>query len=607
MIASAHEHQSRSALHTLRATLQLLWSVADGYAKSHLALALAVVAAGALLAAATPLLLKMSIDSLSSNAGAGAVILPSAALVIAYAVGQFLFRISGELRTMLHGQAEQRIRRRISSRVFDHLLRLPLRFVLERKVGAMGETVEQGLRGHDLLLQHLVYTVIPVTIEFAAVAMVLIHFGQAKYLAVLSVAAIAYVLAFYRWATKIYDPSEEIAKAHIASHGLLTDSLANSEALKYFDAAPVVSKRYDRALSRIEAAWRRFFTEYAINGVIVAAIFGLSLGVSLFFSARDVMHSAMTVGGFVLVNAYVVRLVQPVELLGFAVRDIAQGLAFLGNMLALLKERTEDYADSNVQIAPSIARGELRFENVCFGYSADRTVLCEVSFTVPAGKTVAIVGVSGSGKSSLIRLLFRLYEPDSGRILLDGKPIADMPLSTVRQAIAIVPQDTVLLHDSVLANVSLGRHGASREEIEDAARVANLHDLVLTLPEGYETVVGERGMKLSGGERQRVAIARAALKRPRIFVCDEATSSLDTKSEREIMRNLVDLSSRSTTLVIAHRLSTVVHADEILVLHGGVVVERGTHEHLRTMKGYYAGLWDAQQGSGRGDLAVSVA
>jgi ATP-binding cassette subfamily B protein len=325
----------------------------------------------------------------------------------------------------------------------------------------------------------------------------------------------------------------------------------------------------------------------------------------LFYAASDVARGAMTVGDFVLVNAYVVRLVQPLELLGFAVGDIAQGLAFLQSMLDLFAEKTEGDHSRAPQSAKS-TQGELIFDRVSFSYREERAVIKDVSFSVPAGKTVAVVGVSGSGKSSLIRLLFRLYEPDSGRILLDGAPIKDLSLSAVRQAIAVVPQDTVLFHDTIANNIGFGRAGSTQPEIQEAARIANLHDFILSMPEGYDTPVGERGLKLSGGERQRVAIARAALKRPRIFVFDEATSSLDTQTERDILHNLLDVSARSTTLVIAHRLSTVVHADEILVLDRGVIIERGTHEELKELGGAYAALWGAQQTGmpERGELPI---
>lgn len=599
-----------STLATLREALELIWSVADAYAKRRLLLALALVAAGALLAALTPLALKMVIDEFSHAGTPSGGNLTSLTLVLLYIAGQYLWRCSTELRMMLHGHADQRLRRRIGSRLFEHLIRMPLRFHLERKAGAMGETAEQGLRGYQMLLQHVVYTILPVTVELGVVAIVLVRAGHPFYLIILGISGIAYVAAFHRWANVIHEPSAGLSKTHIDAHALLTDSLINAETVKYFDAEAAISQRYDSALGQTESAWRQFFSSYATNGIIIATIFAASLGVSLLFALRDVERGAMTIGDFVLVNAYVVRLVQPLEMLGFAVRDVAQGLAFLRSMLTLFREKSEvDGGSATRRNAAEPSRGELIFRDVSFGYREERIVLKSVTFTVCAGKTAAIVGVSGSGKSSLIRLLFRLYEPDSGSILLDGVPIGEMRLSEVRRAIAVVPQDTVLFHDTLAANVGFGRFGASRYEIEEAARIANLHDFIMSLPEQYETVVGERGLKLSGGERQRVAIARAALKRPRIVVFDEATSSLDSRTEKEILRNLAALSSQCTTLVIAHRLSTVVRADEILVLDGGAIVERGTHQQLLAMNGHYAALWQSQQSGahGRGEPHVTIA
>lgn len=581
------------SLHTLREALKIYWSAADSYAKWRLLLALVLVASGALLAALTPIALKLVIDALARNPNSPASYLPPLALVALYVAGQYCWRCSTELRTMLHGHAEQRVRRKIGLRLFDHLIRLPMRFHLERKTGAMGQIAEQGLRGYDLLLTHLVYTIIPVTIEFVVVVLVMVHFSHSTYLIIFGVTAVAYFFAFHRWATVIHDPTEKIATAHIDSGALLSDTLLNAETVKYFDAEPIVSRHYDQALSRTESAWRRFFNSYAVNGVTVATIFALSLGATLFLAVHDVARGAMTVGDFVLVNAYVVRLVQPLELLGFAVRDVAQGLAFLGAMLRLFNEQPESVTTSS--LCDTHVPGELVFEDVSFSYRPEHRVLRNVSLKVAAGSTVAVVGVSGSGKSSLIRLLFRLYEPDSGRILLNGVPVKEMALSVVRRSIAIVPQDTVLMNTSIAANLAIARADCSRSEIEEAARVADLHDFIMSLPEQYETAVGERGLKLSGGERQRVAIARAVLKKPKIAVFDEATSSLDSRTEREILRNLATLSNRCTTLVIAHRLSTVVRADEILVLHQGAIVERGTHDQLRALNGRYTTLWNAQQ------------
>jgi ATP-binding cassette subfamily B protein len=302
---------------------------------------------------------------------------------------------------------------------------------------------------------------------------------------------------FRRGALAIRESSQSVSTSHIDAHAVMTDSLLNHETVKYFDAEPVVCHRYDLALGRTEAAWRRFLTGRALNGLAIATIFGFSLALSLASAAWDVVHGQMTIGDFVLVNAYVVRLVQPLETLGFAVRDIAQGVAFLDAMLTLFREEAEVGGASEVDSLAT--RGELVFDNVSFSYRRERAVLNQVSFAVAAGQTVAVVGVSGSGKSSLIRLLFRLYEPDSGRILLDGKPVTDMPLSAVRQAIAVVPQDTVLFHDTIANNIGFGRHGATRQEIEEAAKLANLHEFIVSLPDGYETPVGERGLKLSGG------------------------------------------------------------------------------------------------------------
>lgn len=588
------------AASSLRQALTLFRSAADAYTTRRLLLALALVVTGALLAALTPLALAKVIDNLSSPARASAA---SGTLILFYVLGQYLGRCSTELRTMLHGQAEQRLRRRIGLRLFDHMIRMPMRFIVSQKAGAMGETAEQGLRGAQMVLQHVVYTILPVAIELLIVAIVLLQTGHLLYLAILGGAAIAYALAFYRWAGAVSESGEQVSTRHIAAHGQLTDALINAEAIKYFDAEGSMTRRYDQALGQAESAWHRFFTSYASNGVLVATIFAVSLGTSLAFALRDVASGTMSVGDFVLIHAYVVRLVQPLELLGFAARDIAQGLSFLSSMLELLREKPEanEHTDAPHQ---SLAQGEVTFSNVSFGYRDERAVLENVNFVVPAGKTVAIVGASGAGKSSLIRLLFRLYEPASGRILMDGKPISDLPLSTVRRAIAVVNQDPVLFHDTIARNIGFGKVGASRPEIEAAARLANLHDTIMSMPEEYETVVGERGLKLSGGERQRVAIARAALKKPLIAVFDEATSSLDSRTEAEILRNLAALSDQCTTLVIAHRLSTIVHADEILVLHAGVIVERGTHAELLAVDGHYAGLWHAQQSGTCGEGAA---
>jgi ATP-binding cassette subfamily B protein len=421
-------------------------------------------------------------------------------------------------------------------------------------------------------------------------------------LVIYAVAAVLYLFAFARGAAAVAEPARIASSAHVEARAVLTDSLLNYETVKYFDAESAVYDKYDAALAQTESAWGLFFKRRTSNSLIVGLIFAVSVTCALGLAGYEVVRGTMTIGEFVLINSYMLRITVPLEMLGYAVRDVSQGLAFLQKMLELFREQPEIDAHATAPQS-ELARGELVFDCVSFSYRSDRAVLKDVSFSVPAGHTVAIVGMSGSGKSSLIRLLFRLCEPNQGEIRLDGVSISDMPLSSLRRSIAVVPQDMVLFNDTIGNNIAFGRWGSTREHVERAAQLAHLQGFIASLPEGYETMVGERGLKLSGGERQRIAIARAAVKQPRIFVFDEATSSLDTRTEREILRNLMEVSQGCTTLVIAHRLSTIVHADEIVVLEGGTIVERGTHAALLQAEGAYAGLWRVQHHVGTADDA----
>jgi ABC-type transport system involved in Fe-S cluster assembly fused permease/ATPase subunit len=602
--------RTRAILRDFRDVRRLICAATDAVVRRNLLLTLIFVVVTGALSATGPIVLKLIIDALGM-AGRSPTYVSPALLVAIYIAIEYLGRCLGAVEPLAHAVAEQRLRRHVSRRMFAHVMALPLRFHLDRSTGAIGETLAQGLSGYQILLRHLINTLLPVGVEFITIAVVLVHFGHATYLWILALAAIGYAVGFGAAAGQVAGPTREVSSAQIAGHSMLTDTLINYEAVKYFSAEAMVCNRYDSVLARAESAWRAYFRCTTSNGVLIATIFTVSLGGALSLATREVMQGRMSVGDFVLINSYVVRLVQPLEQIGYAVRDMSQGVSLLQRLLGLFRESQESGYDGraalddaqapishpNDDVAPN--GGSLVFDKVTFSYNEHRPVLKDVSFAIPAGKTLAIVGVSGSGKSSLIRLLFRLYEPDSGRILLDGVPVTELPLSSLRQAIAVVPQDTVLFNDSIGRNLAFGRYGASQQEIEQAARLARIHELIIRLPDGYSTQVGERGLKLSGGERQRVAIARAALKRPRIFVFDEATSSLDSKTEREILQNLIEVSRRSTTVVIAHRLSTVVHADEILVLDAGVVIERGAHTVLVQQRGAYAGLWQAQQiGSG---------
>jgi ABC-type transport system involved in Fe-S cluster assembly fused permease/ATPase subunit len=589
---------------SLREALQLLWAESDSYIRRRLSGAFTLVIAYAMLTALAPIAFAYLVDNFTKTQQSESAWLP-ALLLGAYVLSQFLVRTFSALRDLLHGRGEERLYRYISRRLFAHIVRLPLRFHLERKTGAMGETLTQGLHGYQLLVQHLIYTILPSIVEFATIIVVLIAFGHPLYLLIYAVAAVSYGFAFAHGAAAVTEPARAGAAARVEAQAILTDSLLNYETVKYFDAENVVYDKYDAALAQTESAWGRFYHLRASNSLIVGLIFIVSLAAALGFAGYQVVRGTMTLGEFVLINTYMLRITVPLEMLGYAVRDVSQGLAFLQKMLELFRERPE--LDEVAPGASSLsARGELVFDQVSFSYRSDRAVLKDVSFSVPAGRTVAIVGMSGSGKSSLIRLLFRLCEPDKGQIRLDGVAISEMPLSRLRRAIAVVPQDMVLFNDTIANNIAFGRWGSTREHVEEAARLAHLQGFIATLPDGYDTVVGERGLKISGGERQRIAIARAAVKQPRIFVFDEATSSLDTRTEREILRNLMEVSQGCTTLVIAHRLSTIVHADEIVVLEGGTIVERGTHSALLQANGAYAALWRVQHHVGPVDDARKV-
>lgn len=577
--------------HSLIEIWHLFWTGSDAYVKGRLALALGLTIASAVITAISPIALKYAIDGFTQRSGNGFYIFLFVGL---YVLGLWFARNLTELRVLVHGQADRRMNRSLSDRLFNHILHLPLRFHLERQTGAINETLTNGLFGYQLVLQVGVYTVLPVLVQLAVVATVLVHLKQPIFLALFMVAVVLYAVTFGYGAVRITKAARAASDAQVEARGVMTDAIINFETVKFFTAESVVRDKVDAAQGRTEFQWLRFYKSRTRNGLAVAAVFAIFLGITVVYAAREVFQGRMTVGDFVLINTYLLQLVQPLETVGFALQQTSQGVAFLQKMLELFREKTEPVASVAGTSAPMSTPGELAFENVRVAYRSDRSVLRDVSFTVPRGKTVGIVGASGQGKSTIVRVLVRLLEVDGGRICLDGIPIARLPLPVLRQSIAVVPQDTVLFNDTIAYNIGFGRRGSTQEEIEAAARVAHLHDFVMAQPDGYQTRVGERGLKLSGGEKQRVAIARAALKRPRIYVFDEATSSLDSHTEKMILANLRELSLHATTLVIAHRLSTLVHADEIVVLHDGAIVEQATHEELLRLNGHYAKLWRAQ-------------
>ena len=576
---------------SLREVTALIWTGATRFVKVRLGLALLIVAASSVVTALGPVALKFVLDALTNQSKGTTV--PLGMLLVLYVLSHWLARALTEVRSYVHAQADRRMFRSLCDRLFDHVMQLPLRYHLNRQTGVMTGTLQNGLQGYQMIFQTMVMTLLPVIMEIGTVAIVLVSLNQSVYLALFCVAMVCYGIAFTWGAVRIMGSAREASTSQADAWGVLTDSILNYEAVKYFTAEAVVRERFDRSLFRTESEWMRFYRMRALIGLLIATIFAAFLAVAVFYAANQVQSGAMTIGTFVLIHTYMFRLVQPLEMIGYAMQQLSQGFAFLEKLLEIFRETTEPLT-ANRNSLPS-GPGRLEFRNVGLAYRADRAILKEVSFEIPAGKTLGVVGSSGAGKSTLVRLLVRLVEPDGGQILLDGVPLSQLSLPRLRQAIAVVPQDTVLFNDSILYNIGFGKANSTQEDVERAARLAHLHDFVMSLPDKYETKVGERGVKLSGGEKQRVSIARAAIKQPRIYVFDEATSSLDSRTERDIMHNLREISRDSTTLVIAHRLSTVIHADEIVVLEGGTIVERGTHFGLLRQNGRYARLWEAQQ------------
>ncbi|WP_272988055.1 ATP-binding cassette domain-containing protein [Hyphomonas adhaerens] len=572
----------------------------NGADVSRLLAALTCVALGAALTALGPVALKLLVDALSGEGASLAwLTLAPLALLAAYVGAQWAGRMASELRMLLFGGAEQSISRKLSRKLFSHVMALPLRFHLGRATGAVAQTLENGLQGYRLIMQHALFTLLPGILEIVIMAAIIAIALDPVFLAIFGACALLYVLAFADGARKVLRASRAVSSARIDANAQLADGLLNFETVKSFTGEAAVSRRYDETLAEAQTRWGAFYRARFVNGVRVALIFATGLAATLWFAVARVQSGAMTIGDFILVNAYMLQIVRPLELLGYGVRDIGQGAAFIERMLDLLDEEPEPSVSSGGEhSAADLARAQgaarVAFENVTFSYVEGQPVLRDLSFEIEPGAMTALVGASGGGKSSIVRLILRFYEPDAGRILFDGVPLTDYPPAELRRLIALVPQDTSLFNASLAFNIGFPEYDNAREDIERAASLANLDTLIAKLPDGFDTIVGERGLKLSGGEKQRVAIARASLKQPRLFIADEATSSLDSRTEAEIVENLAIAARGVTTLVIAHRLSTVVKADEIIVLDRGKIVERGTHAELLARNGLYADLWRAQ-------------
>ena len=579
---------------SLREVFELVWSQSGDYVKVRLLLTLLLIVGVCILTGLGPVALKLLVDHFNGHSEIpGLPIFPVWGLIAFYVTSQWFARSVGELRGVIYARAERRMMRQLSERLFTHVMRLPLHFHLERRTGAISQTLDNGLAGYQMVLHTLVFTMLPVFAQLATILLVLLYVGLPAFLALFSGATVAYALVFTYSAMTTSAAAHKASRSQVDANAILTDCVLNYETVKYFTAEDVARERVGDGLRAAEIGWVRFYRRYAFNGIGVATIFALFLGVSVWHAAVEVQAGRMTVGTFILVNTYMLQVMRPVELFGYGLQSLSQGLVFLEQLLQILHQPAEAAEDAAVPMLTG--PGRLEFDRVGVSYHPERPVLSDISFKLTPGKTVGIVGGSGAGKSTLLRLIMRLMEPSSGRILRDGVPLAEISVQRLRQTIAVVPQDPVMFNDTVAFNISLGRSGNDRAAVEEAARRARLHDYIASLPQGYETNVGERGIKLSGGEKQRLAIARAIFKAPDIYLFDEATSSLDSQTELEILSNLREISRFNTTLIIAHRLSTVIHADEILVLDGGRIVERGTHASLVRQTGRYALLWEAQQ------------
>ncbi len=591
----------RSGLQTVRSLLPYLWPKGERSAHVRVIVAVLCLVAAKVATVLVPLVYSRAIDALAPK-GADALIAIPFGLIGAYALLRVGSAGFGELRDAVFAAVQQRTVRRVALRTFTHLHRLSMRFHLDRQTGGLSRAIERGTSGIESVLRLAVFNILPTLLEVAMVTVILWRLFDWRYAMLTFVAVglyIGFTTGFTNWRVRF---RRRMNESDSEAQSRAVDSLLNYETVKYFGNEAHEAGRFDESLARYERAAVKSQVSLNLLNIGQAIIIAVGLGMVMLLAARGVQSHTLTVGKFVLVNTYLMQLYQPLNFLGFVYREIKQGLVDMEQMFRLLAV-AEDVSDKPG--APALAprpmselgqerAAEVVFEDVHFGYRPDREILKGVSFRIGVGKTLAIVGPTGAGKSTISRLLFRFYDVTGGRVLVDGQDVRDVTQASLRAAIGVVPQDTVLFNDTIRYNIAYGRPAATQDEIEAAAKRAQVHDFVQRLPEGYDTRVGERGLKLSGGEKQRVAIARTILKDPRILILDEATSALDSGTEQDIQIALKAVARHRTTLIIAHRLSTVVDADQILVLVDGAVAERGTHAELLARDGVYARMWALQ-------------